>query len=136
MIKNFEDRVIDALNGKEILTNKYFGEFSNPENVQVDLNSLPAVYVDYTGSNPDGRIKEEHTFHLYIAHLSYSNNRKNRALKHDEIYDLFEDIKQALNLKSFEGSDPVKWGAKNKIFDAVTDKGYLTVFTQSFTAIL
>ena len=136
MIDIFEQEVIQVLKDQDIHTKKYFGEFSNPQNIQVNLNDLPLIYLDYTGSEPEGRIKEEHTFYLYIAHISYSKNEVTRSNKHYELYELFDKIKKTINLKSFENSDPIRWGKKTKIYDAVTDKGYLTVFTQSFTTIL
>ncbi|WP_320034799.1 hypothetical protein [Halarcobacter sp.] len=133
-MQNFEKGVIQALKDANINTQKYFGEFANPQQVNIDLNKVPIVFVDYTGSTPEGRLKENHEFYLYIAHLSYSNNETNRSNKHYELYDLFKNIKTALNLKSFDDSEPITWGKKQKIFDAVTQKGYLTVFTQVFTA--
>ncbi|MDC7249275.1 MAG: hypothetical protein PQJ49_05080 [Sphaerochaetaceae bacterium] len=133
-MQNFEKGVIQALKDVSINTQKYFGEFADPQKLDIDLNKTPIVFLDYTGSAPIGRIKENHEFYLYIAHLSYSNNETNRSNKHYELYDLFSDIKKALNLKSFDNSEPIKWEKKQKIFDAVTQKGYLTVFTQVFTA--
>ncbi len=130
----FETAVIEALNNIDITCSKYFGEFSNPQTVSLDLNHTPIVFIDYVGSKPIGRVKEKHEFYLYIAHLSYSQNKINRSAKQYELYDLLADIKKALNLKTFNNSEPITWGTKSKIFDAATDKGYLTVFNQSFSA--
>lgn len=133
-MKVFETKVIEALKNIDINCSKYFGEFSNPQKVNIDLNNTPIVFIDYVGSKPNGRIKEKHEFYLYIAHLSFSQNKINRANKQYELYDLLDAIKKALNLKTFNNSEPITWGSKSKIFDAATDKGYLTVFNQSISA--
>ena len=133
-MKDFEALIIEVLNSQGINCSKYFGLFSNPQKVSIDLNNTPIVFIDYVGSKPKDRIKETHEFYLYIAHLSYSQNKINRATKQYELYDLLSNIKKALNLKTFNNSEPITWGSKSKIFDSATDKGYLTVFNQSFSA--
>lgn len=136
MLDIFEDEIKESLNKEGMTANKYFGELSNPSLVKIDINKLPLIYIDYVGNKPINPVKKEHNFCLYIAHISFSKNPTTRTSKHYELYDVLEKLNQTLNLKSFNQSEPIKMGKTQKIYDQATEKGYLTVFKQDFSAIL
>jgi hypothetical protein len=136
MIGEFETAVIEVLNKDEIKADKYYGELIDPKKFQFNQKDLPIVYVDYIGDKPDSPIRKEYKFNLYIAHISYSKHKNTRQQKHQEIYSLLNEIDKRLSLKSFENSEPIKMGKTEKIFDAVINEGYLTVYRREFTATL
>lgn len=136
MINVFETKVIEALNENELKAHKYYGELINPKNFQFNQQDLPIIYVDYIGDKPIDTLRKEFKFNLYIAHISYSKNKKTRQQKHQEIYSLLKAIDETLDLNSFDNSEPIKMGKTEKIFDAVINEGYLTVYKREFTATL
>ncbi len=136
MLDKFEDAVKAILDTEETNAVKYFGELSNPSKAKIDINKLPLIYIDYTGDKPINVIKKEHSFSLYITHISFSKNQNSRIKKHYELYELLSIIDEKLNLQSFVNSEPIRIGKTQKIYDQVTENGYLTVFKKDFTAIL
>jgi hypothetical protein len=138
----FEDEVIAALNNKGIKTDKYYGELQDPKNFKVNDSELPHIYVDYIGDKPQKPTVSEFKFNLYCVHISFSKNQEIRTKKHKSLYDLFEEIDAVLKLNSFaiddleehqDYSEPVSIGKTEKIYDAVMQRGYLTVYKREFT---
>jgi hypothetical protein len=136
MIEAFEDAIINVLNHNELKSKKYYGELINPKNFQFNQNELPMIYVDYIGDKPNDMLRKDYKFNLYITHISYSKNEKTRQQKHQDIYAILKEIDTRLSLVSFCGSEPIKMGKTEKIFDAVINNGYLTVYKREFTTIL
>ena len=136
MIDGFETKVIETLNKDDLKATKYYGELINPKSFQYNQQDLPIIFVDYIGDKPVDTLRKDYKFNLYIAHISYSVNKKTRKQKHQEIYSLLKDIDERLALESFNGSEPIKIGKTEKIYDALTKDGYLTVYKREFTAIL
>ncbi|MDY0320416.1 MAG: DUF1834 family protein [Arcobacteraceae bacterium] len=136
MIGAFEEAIINELNQDELKSKKYYGELINPKSFQFNQNELPIIYVDYIGDKPNDMLRKECKFNLYITHISYSKNEKTRQQKHQDIYATLKEIDERLALNSFCGSEPIKMGKTEKIFDAVVDSGYLTVYKREFTTIL
>lgn len=145
-IGNFEQNIIDALNAEGINTDKYYGELQDPKQFKVNDSELPKVYVDYIGDKPVNPSMSDHKFNIYCVHISFSKNEKTRTQKHKTLYDLFEEIDKVLKLNQFpidtpaegeeheEYSDAVQIGKTEKIFDAVTKSGYLTVYRREITS--
>lgn len=136
MIGSFEKSIIDSLNKNNLHTKKYFGELIDPRNFQFKEGDLPLILIDYLGDEPETNFTNKYSFNLYVAHISYSNNEKTRGLKHQEIYELLNQVNNNLDQKSFDGSNPIQIGKSEKIFDSMAKQGYLTVYLKKFTVIL
>lgn len=131
-----EEEIKKLLKAKDINCDKYFGELKDTKNFRYELTKLPLVFTDFIGSKPIDMLREDAKFNLYEVHISYSKNKATRALKHYELYELQKVIKNSLHLTSFTNTEPLKVGKLEKIFDAVTQSGYLTVFKQELSIII
>lgn len=129
-MKNEELFIIKLLEEQGIKTQKYFGEFSNTENLNFDLNQSPLVFVDYIGSKPKNFISDSHSFNLYIVHISHLKDQNNETLKHPELYKILQEMKDTLNLKAIKDKR-IKFEERKKIFDKRIKNDYLTVFLQN-----
>jgi len=144
-IGRFEDAVINALKtnsdntpNKDIHVKKYFGELSQPKSYIHPQDGNPNLLIDYIKEDPikNSPSRSEHTFNIYMAHLSFSGNEKTRTLKHKDIYSLLNHIDNKLSFNSFENSEPIKISKTEKIFDNLSQQGYLTVYQKRITCVL
>lgn len=124
-----QEEIIEHIKGiGDIFVRRYFGELSVPKKPALPDGELPLVLVDYVGDKPLSVSEVQHTFNLYIAHVSLSKNQDNRKRKHEEVLELIKLVDQALSLKLNTDASLVSLGSLKKIYDAKSDKGYLTVF--------
>lgn len=140
----FEDAVITALQtnsddtpNKDVHVSKYFGELSQPKTYKHPQDGNPKLLIDYVKEDPDKNSPtSKHTFNIYVAHVSFSGNDKTRTQKHKDIYSLLDHINSRLAFESFADSEPIRIDKTEKIFDNLSQQGYLTVYQKRFTCIL
>ena len=143
-IGTFEDEVIATLKtnndntpNKDIHVSKYFGELSQPKSYIHPQDGNPNLLIDYIKEDPDkNSFMSNHTFNIYIAHISFSGNDKTRTKKHKDIYSLLSYIDSKLSFSSFVNSEPIRIDKTEKIFDNLSQQGYLTVYQKRFTCML
>ena len=114
--------------GEDLSVRRYYGELSHPEKPQLADGELPLILVDFVGDKPDGIDGVTLTFNLYIAHVAFSINRHTRQKKHEEVLMLLSQIDHAASLALSSGAGLIRLGSLKKIFDARSDKGYLTIY--------
>ncbi len=110
----------------DITCRRYYGELSNPKEPKLKEGELPLVLVDFVGDKPKDTGRVSLMFNIYIVHVSYSVNPHTRAKKHQEVLELMEVVDRELSLP-FDTSIVVLKNLK-KIYDGISNKGYLTVF--------
>ena len=104
----------------------YLGQLSDYKEPELGVDDLPIIYIDYTGSIPDG-IRKEFKFNIYIVNIAFSKNEKNRAAAHNKLLKLLDEIDEKLNDIVSQDFEVLK---TKKIFDAKIEKGYLTIYTK------
>lgn len=109
----------------------YFGEFSSLSDMKIDTKKMPIIYVDFLGEDPSNTFEVTLEFALYIAHAAFSKNENTRDLKRYEIYDLLEDVNNALYSKPILDSNPIKVKSSSKILDAKSSNAYITIFKKN-----
>lgn len=109
----------------------YFGEFSSLSDIKIDTKRMPIIYVDFLGEDPINSFEVTLEFALYIAHAAFSKNENTRDLKRYEIYDLLEDVNNALYSKAILNSNPIKVKSSSKILDAKSSTAYITIFKKN-----
>lgn len=109
----------------------YFGEFSSLNDMKIDTKKMPIIYVDFLGEDPSNTFEVTLEFALYIAHAAFSKNENTRDIKRYEIYDLLEDINNALYSKAILNSNPIKVKSSSKILDAKSSNAYITIFKKN-----
>lgn|GEM_PF-2618504 len=109
----------------------YFGEFSSLSDMKIDTKKMPIIYVDFLGEDPSNTFEVTLEFALYIAHAAFSKNENTRDLKRYEIYDLLEDVNNALYSKAILNSNPIKVKSSSKILDAKSSNAYITIFKKN-----
>jgi len=128
-IKTQQD-IIDAIQsiGEDISVRRYYGELSTPSQPLLSDGELPLILVDFVGDKPLSISEVQLTFNLYIAHVSLSKNRHTRQKKHEEVLILLNQIDKSLSLALTDNTSLLLLGSLKKIFDAKSDKGYLTIY--------
>lgn len=124
---DIQEQIITAL--KQTTAKKvepYLGQLSDYKEPELGVDDLPIIYIDYTGSTPDG-ITKEFKFNIYIVNIAFSKNQKNRAAAHNELLKLLDEIDKKLNDIISQDVEVLK---TKKIFDAKVEKGYLTIYTK------
>ena len=114
--------------GDDISVRRYYGELSDPTRPQLTDGELPLVLVDFVGDKALSVSEVQLSFNLYIAHVSLSKNRATKQKKHEEVLELLHRIDKNVSLKLVDDGSLVRLGALKKIFDAKSDKGYLTIY--------
>ena len=109
----------------------YYGEFSSLNDIKIDHNKMPAIYVDFLGENPINGYQQKLTFSLYLVHASFSKNEKTRDEKRYSIYSLIQDVNKALHLKPILESEPIVLKSSKKILDAKAQNAYLVIFQKN-----
>jgi len=114
--------------GTDVSVRRYYGELSAPTHPVLADGELPLVLVDFVGDKALSPSQVQLTFNLYIAHVSLSKNRHTRQAKEEEVLELLNIIDKEVSLALVEESTLVQLGSLKKIFDAKSDKGYLTIY--------
>ena len=109
----------------------YYGEFSSLNDIKIDHNKMPAIYVDFLGENPINGYQQKLSFSLYLVHASFSKNEKTRDDKRYSIYSLIQDVNKALHLKPILESEPIVLKSSKKILDAKAQNAYLVIFQKN-----
>ena len=109
----------------------YYGEFSSLNDIKIDHNKMPAIYVDFLGENPINGYQQKLTFSLYLVAASFSKNEKTRDEKRYSIYSLIQDVNKALHLKPILESEPIVLKSSKKILDAKAQNAYLVIFQKN-----
>ncbi len=136
MIASFQSALIDHLRLTGLNVKEYFGEFDRQEQAKVFKNLLPGVMVDFVKAKPDELYRENVTFSLYIAHVTYSAQEQLRSETNVSLLDYIFGIRTSLMRVSVGGSDPINVVEYRKIFDAVKDSAYLNVYLMTITTTL
>lgn len=128
-----QEAIIEAIKAiGNITVRRYYGELSDPTKPLIKDNELPLILVDYTGDEPNAS-EVAINFNIYTIHITQSSNIINRQIKHEEVLQLLKSIDRALAL-SLNGEAIVKLGRGRKIFDAVSTKGYMTIWMRQLIA--
>ena len=109
----------------------YYGEFSSLNDIKIDHNKMPAIYVDFLGENPINSYQQKLTFSLYLVAASISKNEKTRDDKRYSIYSLIQEVNKALHLKPILESEPIVLKSSKKILDAKAQNAYLVIFQKN-----
>ena len=109
----------------------YYGEFSSLNDIKIDHNKMPAIYVDFLGENPINSYQQKLSFSLYLVHASFSKNEKTRDEKRYSIYHLIKEVNKALHLKPILESEPIVLKSSKKILDAKAQNAYLVIFQKN-----
>ncbi|MEW5833046.1 MAG: hypothetical protein AB1763_09445 [Campylobacterota bacterium] len=136
MIATFQSALIEHLQATGLNVKEYFGEFDRPEQAKIFKTFLPGVMVDFVEAKPDELYRENVTFSLYIAHVTYSAQEQLRSETNVSLLDYIFGIRQSLMRVSVGGSDPINVIKYKKIFDAAKDSAYLNVYLMTITATL
>lgn len=136
MIASFQAALIDHLKATGLNVKEYFGEFDRPEQAKIFKTFLPGVMVDLVEAKPDELYRENVTFSLYIAHVTYSAQEQLRSETNVSLLDYIFGIREALMRVSVGGSDPINVVRYKKIFDAAKDSAYLNVYLMTITTTL
>lgn len=124
-----QDAIIEAIQEiGDVNVDRYYGELSNPSRPQLADGKLPLVLVDFVGDKPLGQTEVQMTYNLYVAHVSLSKNPNTRTKKHEEVLLLIDLVDKAVSLTLAEDAALIRLGSLKKIFDAKSDKGYLSVY--------
>ncbi len=125
-----QQSIIEAIQaiGDDISVRRYYGELSDPTRPQLSDGELPLILVDFVGDKPLSPSEVQLTFNLYIAHVSMGKNRATRQKKHEEVLLLLGQIDKNVSLSLTDDSSLMQLGSLKKIFDAKSDKGYLTIY--------
>ena len=107
----------------------YFGELSSYDEPLLQADELPIILIDFKGEK-ELNITTELSFNIYVVNISFSKNQNIRGQEIYKLYELLEQIDKAL-FDSQEHS--IKVHQTKKIFDAKTQKGYLTIFAKDIT---
>ena len=128
-IKTQED-IINAIASidPDISVRRYYGELSEPARPMLKDGELPLILVDFVGDKSLSVSEVQLSFNLYIAHVSLSKNRDTRQKKHEEVLELLHLIDKSVSLHLADRSSLIQLGSLKKIFDAKSDKGYLTIY--------
>ena len=109
----------------------YYGEFSLINDIKIDHNKMPAIYVDFLGENPINSYQQKLSFSLYLVAASFSKNEKTRDDKRYSIYSLITEVNKALHLKPILESEPITLKPSKKILDAKAQNAYLVIFQKN-----
>lgn len=109
----------------------YYGEFSSLNDIKIDHNKMPAIYVDFLGENPINSYQQKLSFSLYLVAASFSKNEKTRDDKRYSIYSLITEVNKALHLKPILESEPIILKPSKKILDAKAQNAYLVIFQKN-----
>lgn len=127
MVATLQEEIIQrVLSLGDLSCRRYYGELSSPKEPKLKEGELPLVLVDFIGDKPKDAGRVTLMFNIYIVHVSYSANVHTRAKKHQEVLALIQCVDRTLSLP-FETSIVVLKNLK-KIYDGISNKGYLTVF--------
>jgi len=121
-----EEMIQRILSLGDITCRRYYGELSTPKEPQLKEGELPLVLVDFIGDRPKDPGRVTLIFNIYIVHVSYSLNLHTRAKKHQEVLTLMQTVDTTLSLPF--GTSVVVLKNLKKIYDGLSNKGYLTVF--------
>ncbi len=132
-----QEDIIDAIAGIDtnISVRRYYGELSDPARPVLGDGELPLVLVDFVGDKARSVSEVQLTFNLYISHVSLSKNRDTRQKKHEEVLELLHLIDKHVSLHLADRSSLLQLGSLKKIFDAKSDKGYLTVYMRQLHTV-
>ena len=114
----------------------YLGEFDDPERLESCIKSAPVIFIDYDGDEVIDTYKKECRWNLYIVGSTASKAEKYREASRHELIDFMEKVDKSLIDRSFSNSGNIKLIAAKKIFDGVTNQGYLSVYVRNFSAVL
>ena len=131
----YEDELKVILN-KVTACEKYFGQFATANKIQIDKSKLPIIYVDFIGEDPISSFELELEFSLYIAHASFSSNKKTREKNQDEITDLLININKHLYNACVLDSQIIELKNSKKILDNKVDNSYITIFQKNLKFII
>ncbi|WP_044419459.1 hypothetical protein [Halarcobacter anaerophilus] len=135
MVDKFETELKDHL--KTIgEVRSYLGEFDNPKELEACVKGEPIVFIDFDGDEYIDTYSKECRWNLYIVGTTSSKHETYREKSRHEIIAFMEAIDKSLIDRSFTNSSPIKLIASKKIFDGITDHGYLSVYVRNFKAVL
>lgn len=132
MVSTFRKEFISLLS-QSATTKEYFGELANPKKPLINKNDVPLILVDFTGDQHINIIEKEVFFSLYIIHVSYSKNADNRTEKENKVLDLISKIDDSIQLVELAGYEGIRLKRLQKIYDGVSEVGYLTVYMRNIS---
>ena len=127
MIAKVQEKIIERVVALgDITCRRYFGELSTAKEPKLKEGELPLVLVDFVGDKPKDSGRVTLIFNLYVVHVSYSSSPHTRAKKQQEVLELVEVVDRELSLPF--GTSIVTLKNLKKIYDGISNKGYLTVY--------
>ena len=129
-MNEFEIELIKKLN-TICLTKIYFGELENPAEAKFINIKLPLIFVDFVGDAPNGVFKSKIFFNLYIVNLAYSKSGKINSK--NELMELIKKINKTISGITLAKSNYIVLGNLTKLYDAKSNKGYLTLYRRALS---
>ncbi|MGE3612269.1 MAG: hypothetical protein AB7G20_02150 [Sulfurimonas sp.] len=114
----------------------YLGEFDDPESLQSCIKSAPVIFIDFDGDEVIDTYRKMCRWNLYIVGSTASKQEKYREVSRHELIEFMEKVDKSLIDRSFSNSGSIKLIASKKIFDGITNHGYLSVYVRNFSAVL
>jgi hypothetical protein len=131
-IQEVRNSIIEALSPLDITVKKYLGELSTSKEPELLQNELPIIFVDFKGDVADGFLRKL-KFNLYFVHITFSSNSKYREKTSQELEEILQRSEELLYKVN---NIDITTKSSKKIFDAKTDRGYLTIFSRDIEATI
>lgn len=130
-MQKYEEELKKKLETITTNVDTYYGEFSSLNDIKIDHNKMPAIFVDFLGENPINSYQQKLSFSLYLVAASFSKNEKTRDDKRYSIYSLITEVNKVLHLKPILESEPIILKPSKKILDAKAQNAYLVIFQKN-----
>lgn len=132
-MEKYENELKKILSSITKNVHTYYGEFSSLNDIKIDVNKMPAIYIDLVGVEPKDTYFLTLNFNLYLVGASFSQNEITREQKKYDIYSLIEKVHKALISSSILDSNLITIKSSKKILDAKAINAYLVIFQQSIS---
>jgi len=135
MVKEFQEELKSFLN-TFATTQIYLGEFDDPEELELVTKTTPMMFIDFIGDEVGDFTHKTTNWNLYFLGVTSNKAELYRQKSQSELLDFMERVDKELEAKSFFESNPVELVSLKKMFDGITEHGYLTIYKRSFKATL
>jgi hypothetical protein len=132
MHTEFENALIDqlkAIDGIKVVR-RYLGEMQSPNSAAIKDGDLPLALVDFM---EDREIESgvNSTWNIYILSVAYGKAARDKSV--GDLLTIREAMRKKLKKQSVAKSGMIVLESFRKLYDAASDKGYLTVYSQKLS---
>jgi hypothetical protein len=132
MHQAFEIELIEALKSIEGISQsrRYAGEMQNPESAEIKDSDLPLALVDFI-EDKEVESGVNSSWNIYLLSVAYGKNAKDK--NNADLLLIRERMRKTLKKSTLGVSSAINLNSFRKLFDAKSDKGYLTVYMQTLS---